>query len=153
MSIIPTQIENPSGLHQRYIIQKIVPTDDIRYADGLKVVDVDPRAEYFVLRLDFNGQDKEHISACRHAVLHYAGLIQHHIPGLAKDLSDRYADPIEAGRKQAYSRSEVINIIDDLLQYADAVMDAIQSESPKMDAEELLEMVEWGNSEKENQKS
>ena len=46
---------------------------------------------------------------------------------------------------QSYTRQEVVQIIDDLLTHADAVVDAVQSEDPKMDAGELLKMVEEWN--------
>jgi hypothetical protein len=44
--------------------------------------------------------------------------------------------------KQTYTRQEVIDLIDNLLQHGDTVMDAISSEDPKHDPEELLEIVE-----------
>jgi len=93
---IPLKEENPKGLHQRYLIQKI---------KGLKIAgrdwfenpyyepileDVDPDAEYFVMRLDDGGKDSQHIEACRSAVLHYAEIIKDHIPELSKDLIERY---------------------------------------------------------------
>lgn len=89
---IPTQGENPKGLHQRYHIQKIVPADGT-FDDGdsnYKTVPVDDNAEYFVMRLDEGGKDPEHIKACRIGVNAYADAIAHHIPELAKDLKERY---------------------------------------------------------------
>ncbi len=44
--------------------------------------------------------------------------------------------------KPNYTREEVIDIIDNALHHADAVMDAITSEDPQYSAEDLLEMVE-----------
>ena len=41
-----------------------------------------------------------------------------------------------------YDRIDVINIIENLLHHADMVMDAIQSEDPQYDAEEMLDVVE-----------
>lgn len=57
--MIPTKSENPKGLHQRYKITKV---------DGSPT---DPRAVYFVLRLDGFGDDPGHIRACREAALAY----------------------------------------------------------------------------------
>ena len=78
MNIIPTQTENPKGLHKRYIVAK---------ANGEPV---DENAEYFVLRLDKNGDDPVHIEACRQAVLTYATIIRNHLPELSDDLFQRY---------------------------------------------------------------
>lgn len=98
---IPTQLENPSGLHQRYHINKIVK-EEIKPSTGdyskrrpqegfkLKTVPVDPDAEYFVMRLDEGGKDSEHIRACRIGINAYADAIEHHLPELAKDLRERY---------------------------------------------------------------
>jgi hypothetical protein len=75
---IPTKKENPTGLHQRYIVSK---------TDGEPI---DERAEYFILRVDLNGSDPKHIAACRKAVLCYADEIKDHLPQLSKDLIERY---------------------------------------------------------------
>jgi hypothetical protein len=64
MSNIPTQLENPKGFHQRYIVDKI---------NGKR----DRNAEYFVLGLDTGWSDLKHIAACRIAINAY-------------DLRDRY---------------------------------------------------------------
>lgn len=82
MSNIPTKSENPTGLHRRYIVGK---TDN----DG-HWVDADREAEYFIMRLDEGGKDREHIKACRIGVNAYADAIEHHLPELAKDLRERY---------------------------------------------------------------
>lgn len=82
MKSIPTQTENPTGLHQRYAIRKILP-------NGTTVAR-DTNSEYFVLRLDEGGKDIEHIKACRIGINAYADAIQHHLPELAKDLKERY---------------------------------------------------------------
>lgn len=109
---IPAQLENPTGLHARYVIQKIVPAspeyierhavinettipENIIGGDGYKppkymLTPVDQGAEYFVLRLDEGGKDPEHIKACRIGVNAYADAIKHHLPELAKDLKERY---------------------------------------------------------------
>jgi hypothetical protein len=60
---LPSQEENPKGLHRRY---------DIKKADGSPV---DPRGIYFVLRLDGLGDDPLHIRASRKAALAYATAI------------------------------------------------------------------------------
>ncbi len=103
MNNIPTQTENPEGLHQRYYIQKIVknPVYGIEITDTFMGLDntpefllqpVDDNAEYFVLRLDENGSDPNHIKACRDAILQYAISIRKHIPQLAEDLINRYSE-------------------------------------------------------------
>lgn len=82
MAKIPTQKENPNGLHQRYHVRKIDPLGNI--------VGIDQDSEYFVMRLDEGGKDREHIKACRVGVHAYADAIEHHLPELAKDLRERY---------------------------------------------------------------
>lgn len=102
MKNIPTQAENPNGLHSRYYIKKIVRNpkagkitgydffdQPIREPDFI-AVSTDENAEYFVMRLDTGGSDIEHIKACRIGVHAYADAIQHHLPELAKDLKERY---------------------------------------------------------------
>jgi len=79
MKKIPTQQENPKGLHLRYIVTK---------TDGEPV---DENAEYFVLRLDDGGDDIKHIKACRKAIRVYAKKIKKHLPELSKDLLSRYS--------------------------------------------------------------
>jgi len=74
---IPTKQENPSGLHQKYIIHK---------EDGSPIA---LNSEYFVLRLD-SGGDPDHVAACRKAVLVYADEIAPYIPGLVHDIRMRY---------------------------------------------------------------
>lgn len=111
MNKIPTQIENPNGFHQRYRIQKVVlRTEEDKQNEveriesklrekwkggeydvaNYSIVDTDPKADYFVLRLDEGGKDTEHIKACRIGVNAYADAIAHHLPELAKDLKERY---------------------------------------------------------------
>jgi hypothetical protein len=86
---IPTQQENPKGLHRRYIISK---------ADGTPV---DENAEYFVLRLDDFGKDPVHVEAGRCAILKYADAISRHLPELAVDLRERYGITQEGWPKYA----------------------------------------------------
>lgn len=97
MKQIPTQEQNPNGLHQRYQVKKLVRKYGYKNAipfgksgDEMKAVNTDPEAEYFVMRLDEGGKDREHIKACRIGVHAYADAIEHHLPGLAKDLRERY---------------------------------------------------------------
>jgi len=78
--MIPTYEENPKGLYHKY---------DISKTNGEPI---DEGAEYFVLRLDENGSDPEHIYACRQAVITYAIAIRNHLPELAKDLLKKYDD-------------------------------------------------------------
>lgn len=100
------QIDNPNGLHARYKITKIqilknpnygVPPLSIPYGKRrvdkefiVKEVSVDKNSEYFVLRLDINGSDIEHIKACRIAVNAYANAIKNHLPQLSKELIEKY---------------------------------------------------------------
>jgi NTP pyrophosphatase (non-canonical NTP hydrolase) len=77
MKPIPTKEQNPRGLHGRYYIEK---------ADGRPV---DPDAEYFVLRIDANG-NAAHVKAGRDGLAVYADAIAPTIPELASDLRDRY---------------------------------------------------------------
>lgn len=76
--MFPSVNENPDGLHGRYAIAK---------ANGQPV---DPRAMYFVLRLDGLGSDPAHIAACRRAireyVLHIREFNVQHLWKLADDL-------------------------------------------------------------------
>jgi len=65
------------GLFGKYIIKK---------ADGSKV---DKDAEYFVLRLNGDG-DPKHIQACRDAILCYGRNIKDHLPLLAADILEKY---------------------------------------------------------------
>lgn len=98
MNTIPTQKDNPKGLHQRYVVSKLVK----KYPAGkntvpfgkdpneMKAIPTDEGSEYFVMRLDEGGKDREHIKACRIGVHAYADAIEHHLPELAKDLRERY---------------------------------------------------------------
>jgi hypothetical protein len=91
MNKIPTQLENPKGLHQRYYIQKVNPLGYFQDGEMVKeLIPVDENSEYFVMRLDEGGKDPEHIKACRIGVNAYADAIEHHLPELAKDLRERY---------------------------------------------------------------
>lgn len=69
----PSQAENPNGLYQRYNVTKV---------DG----EEDPKAQYFVLRIDAFGDDPNHLEACQMAARVYAHQIKWHIPQLAADL-------------------------------------------------------------------
>lgn len=92
MEKIKSQSENPSGLHARYYIQKLVENE--RWGQKREAqyhtVPVDEDAEYFVLRLDEGGSDPKHIAAGRIGIHAYADAIQPHLPDLAKDLKERY---------------------------------------------------------------
>jgi hypothetical protein len=97
MSNIPTQKENPNGLHQRYFIEKCVPNPN--YGKDMGSVYCEPEyigvptdegSEYFIMRLDTGGSDINHIKACRIGIHAYADAIEPHIPELAKDLRERY---------------------------------------------------------------
>jgi hypothetical protein len=102
-----SQLKNPNGLHQRYVVKniKVIPNPNFglnlsstRYGKRknttseflTEVKDVDKDSEYFVMRLDTGGSDMEHIKACRIGVHAYAEAIKHHLPDLAKELIERY---------------------------------------------------------------
>lgn len=73
-------IEKPKdGLYNKYLVRK---------ANNCAI---DPRAEYFVLRLDDFGKDKKHIKACRKAIIAYAKDIKPHLPKLSADLLEKYS--------------------------------------------------------------
>ena len=79
---IPTEKDNPKGLHQRYHVSKVSGEP------------IDENAEYFVLRLDSGGDDLRHIEACRCAINTYAVMIGKTHPELASDLISRYSQNI-----------------------------------------------------------
>lgn len=94
MDEIKLQSENPNGLHKRFVVRRITGWRKQETMFGVELTAitkaVDPKAEYFVLRLDDFGRDPVHIAACRKAVLCYAKAIELHLPQLAQDLMDRY---------------------------------------------------------------
>ena len=113
---IPTQFDNPTGLHQRYYIQKIVkrtvpgkPAGIGLYGkrkeeteeEALVIVPCDKDAEYFVLRVDKGGKDLNHVNACRIGLRAYADAIEPFIPELAKDIRTRYpVSPLDKDLKR-----------------------------------------------------
>lgn len=130
MEKIKTQKENPKGLHQRYYIQKIVKNPDylVKVTDTFLGEDntpefitkpVDSDAEYFVLRLDKNGSDPKHIEACRKAVISYAINIEPYLPGLAKDLIERYGQPPNS--------DEEIHHLKEYCKYLERKIDALET--------------------------
>lgn len=90
MSKLKTIEDHPNGLHQKYVIRKVIKVKPSLFGKIFVTKAVDPAAEYFLLRLDDKCKDKIHVEACRKAVLHYAELIKDHIPKLSKDLIERY---------------------------------------------------------------
>jgi hypothetical protein len=66
--------EPPPGLYGRYVVHK---------ADGTPT---DPRAVYFVLRLDSHGHDAGHIEACRKAAYTWCENAPPHLRQVADDL-------------------------------------------------------------------
>lgn len=82
-----TQAENPTGLHKKYYIQKIVIGVENQ---DFALEPLDEGFEGFVLRLD-KGGDPNHVEACRKAVLVYAEEIRDYLPDLSKDLIERYS--------------------------------------------------------------
>jgi len=67
------------GLYDRYNVTKKIGYND-------------PKAEYFVMRLDEHGDDINHINACRKAMLTYANEIAEHLPKLSEDILKKYSD-------------------------------------------------------------
>src|SRR6187401_1233276 len=67
----------PPGLYNRYKVSK---------TDGTPI---DPKAVYFVLRLDGHGHDREHIEACRIAALKWCHEAPAHLKQVAVDLVNR----------------------------------------------------------------
>jgi len=67
------------GRYRRYKVEKLQGEND-------------PDAEYFVLRIDNNGSDQIHVTACQEALLCYAKAIRSHIPLLAADLETMVAE-------------------------------------------------------------
>lgn len=62
------------GLYNRYEVKKTSGSP------------IDPKAKYFVLRYDNNGNDKKHLEASRFALFVYAELVKDHLPNLSEDL-------------------------------------------------------------------
>lgn len=97
--MIPTKTENPFGLHVRYQIRKIIGyveaqkqwNKSMQVKPIMKAITepVDPNAEYFVLRLDGEGE-YSHVMACREAINAYADAIQEYRPQLANELRSKY---------------------------------------------------------------
>lgn len=88
--LIPSQSQNPSGFHQRYIVSR---------SDGTPT---DPNAVYFVGRLDNGGKDPVHLEACRQAARMYVTVIgqlsgSEHLHQMAKEL-DRLIDKLASER-------------------------------------------------------
>ena len=67
------------GLYKKYNISKM---------DGSPV---DPKAEYFLLRLDCHSNNPVFVAACRKAVLLLADEIADFMPELSKDLYEKYS--------------------------------------------------------------
>lgn len=87
MKPLPTQAENPDGLHARYAVT---------YADGRPV---DPNARYFVLRLDPEAPDAQHAVACRIAARAYVAAAPAHMAKVAEEL-ERELDQFDLNGKQ-----------------------------------------------------
>lgn len=80
--VIPTEGENPQGLHKRYKVLK---------EDGSPV---DPRALYMVLRLDSFGRDPGHIKACRAAARAYVANAPQNMQQVAGEI-EKLLDQLE----------------------------------------------------------
>jgi effector-binding domain-containing protein len=73
---LPAEANNPNGLYRKYTITK---------TDGSQC---DPKAKYFVLRLDRNGKDDGHIEACRAAACAYIHNAPEHMRQAASELAE-----------------------------------------------------------------
>lgn len=67
--------DNPNGLYRKYSITK---------ANGSPC---DSNAKYFVLRLDWNGSDKDHVEACRMAARAYIKNAPERLQKVASELA------------------------------------------------------------------
>lgn len=84
------------GLYGKYIITR---------ADGKPI---DPENEYFVLKIEGKG-DKEHIEACRRAILVYADEIEEHLPELANDIYNKFDyTKCECCEKKLFIEDEIV---------------------------------------------
>ena len=92
--MLQTKEDNPTGLHAKYFIQKI---KGYKYkGNGILGPKYEPilepvkdNAEYFILRLDENGEPN-HVKASKKAILIYADEIEKYAPDLAANLRERY---------------------------------------------------------------
>lgn len=83
---LPSQVENPKGLHEKFHMQKI-----IGYIKNKPMYsDIGVGEDYFVLRLDEDQHNKEHLEACRLAVASYANSIERTHPKVALEMRQRY---------------------------------------------------------------
>ncbi len=95
--MIPSEKENPVGLHRRYVVL---------HQNGEPI---DTRAMYFVLRLDRFGKDAAHVEACRAAARAYADCVQSgdprymHLAPIGSDLrslcDNEETEPSEEGQE------------------------------------------------------
>ena len=82
-------IPNPDFAPNAKVSQLINNHD--QYVESL--IPVDKNSEYFILRLDKGGSDREHINACRIAVNAYADEIEPQFPQLAIDIRKQWPSP------------------------------------------------------------
>lgn len=92
---LPTPEQHPNGLHGRYRITK---------HDGTPC---DPRAFYFVLRLDPHGDDPEHIKACQKAALAYVAHSPKHLRQMASELQDRVCEFMQPEKPEGFGRPKL----------------------------------------------
>lgn len=140
--MIQTKEENPTGLHQRYAIEKIVSV--IPHENGPTTYitqPIDKGAEYFVMRLDDGGKDPVHIAACRKAVLTYAEEIKNHLPDLSKDLIEKYSPKTEADILKEKLRSINNDYINKLLKVLREDPNATESDIKYKNLDKYLQEV------------
>jgi hypothetical protein len=76
LSDLREKSDNPEGLYRKYNITK---------ADGSPC---NPKAKYFVLRLDWNGSDKDHVEVCRMAARTYIRNAPKRLQKVASELAE-----------------------------------------------------------------
>jgi len=95
----------------RKLTEGIINKYQITRTDGKEL---HPNFEAFVLRLDENGSDKNHLRACKIAVNAYAEAIKDHLPVLAEDIKNKYPyaeqEKKEQESKPGRSAEEVLKL-------------------------------------------
>ncbi len=76
-------MDNIDEVKEKGLIHKY----NITKTDGTPV---NPKAKYFILRLDKHQSDPIHRKACLKAIIYYATEIAEHLPALSKDLKRKY---------------------------------------------------------------
>lgn len=83
---LPLSFQNPNGLHSKFALQKIIG----HIKNKPIFTDIKPGEEYFVLRLDDECMNREHLRACKLAIIAYANEIEKTLPKVATEIRERY---------------------------------------------------------------